>query len=166
MPDQRRMLWTDTIIDLTLASGTAPVSVDLTSTFLTNETRLSQLTLIRTIVGIDAAYSVHDAGEGSQNMTCGIAVVARPSLAPVGAIPAPNQVSEYPIRPWVWRYRSRIFGFAADQPAVFVRRVDLDLRSQRKVENGEVLFIANNDPEEGVASTVLVSGLIRCLYKV
>ena len=160
-----RRLWTDTKIDLTVATASTQ-DVDLTSTFLQNETRLSQLTLVRTIVGIDIAYSVHDAGEGSQQVTTGICVVSRPAEAVAGAVPAPEIMTEYPIRPWVWRYRARIFGFAADQPAVFTRRVDLDLRSQRKVENGEVVFIASNEPEEGVATTILVSGLVRCLYLV
>ena len=160
-----RRLWTDTIIDLTQGSGGALGFVDLTSTFLSNEMRLAQLTLVRTIVGIDIAYSVHDAGEGSQQASCGICVISREAES-ASAIPGPQTANDYPIRPWVWRARYRVFGFAADQPAVYTARVDLDLRSQRKLENGELVFIARNDPEEGTASTLLFSGLVRCLYLV
>ncbi len=157
-------LWTDTIIDLQMATGATASFVDLTSTFLQNETRLAQLTLVRTIIGVEFAYSVHDAGEGSQMASAGIALVSRPSETVGGAIPDPSQALEYPVMPWVWRYRARIFGFAADQPAVHVMRVDLDIRAKRIVKNSEVLFISRNQPEEGVATTILASGLVRCLY--
>ena len=163
----RPRVWTDTFIDLAVASGGPAQFVDLSSTFLTNEMRLAQMTLVRTIIGIDVAYAVHDAGEGSQQATAGICVVDRNALAGgVGSIPNPNVALEKPIRPWVWRAKWRIFGFAADDPTIFTRRVDLDLRSQRKLENGEIVFIANNVPEEGAASVVLLSGLVRCLYLV
>ena len=118
-------------------------------------------------MGIDVAYSVHDACEGSQIVSCGICVVGREALAAgTASLLNPATASDYPTRPWVWKYRSRIFGFAADQPAVFVRRIDNDLRSQRKLENGELIFRGVNAPEEGVATTLLVSGLIRCLFAV
>ena len=161
-----RRLWTDTLVNQSIASG-GSASAELTSTFLTNEMRLAQMTLVRTIVGIDIGYSVHDAGEGSQLGSCGIAVVGRDALtAGIGSLPDPSVATDKPLRPWVWRYRARVYGFAADQPAVYSRRVDLDLRAQRKLENGELVFIMANDPQEGVASTILYSGLIRCLFLV
>ena len=158
-------LWTDTTISLGISTGSLSF-VDLTSTFLQNETRLAQLTLVRTIIGIDVAYSVHDAGEGSQQATMGICAVSRPSEAVSGAIPNPQTDAEYPIMPWVWRVRYRVYGFAADQPAVFNRRIDLDIWAKRIVKNSEIIFIAHNAPEEGVVTAVLVSGLVRCLYLV
>jgi len=163
---RRRSLWFDTTIDITLASGTENF-VDLTGVALETETRLSRLTLVRTIVGIDIAYSVHDAGEGSQQCAFGVCVVGREALAAgVASMPHPNVSTDHPALPWVVRAQYRIFGFAADQPAVFTRRVDLDIRSQRKIENGENVFIATNDPEEGVATSVLFSGMVRSLYLV
>ncbi len=161
-----RRLWTDTFIDETTASGTQD-EIDLTSTFLTNEMRLAQLTLVRTIIRLDIAYSVHDAGEGSQQATAGICVVSRPALSGgTATMPNPNDANAYPTRPWVWRTRNRVFGFAADQPAIDVVKIDLDIRSQRKLENGELEFLCANVPEEGVATTLLFSGLIRCLFLV
>jgi len=162
-----RRLWADTKIDLSAGSGSAASVIDLTSTFLENEMRLAQLTLVRTIVGIDIGYSVHDAGEGSQQASFGICVVQRDALTAGGAsLPIPSIALDQPIRAWVHRSRYRVYGFAADQPAVFNRRVDLDLRSQRKLENGELIFTCNNEPEEGVASTVLFSGWVRTLFLV
>ena len=161
-----RRLWTDTLVDIAVGTG-ASNFVDLTSTFLVNEMRLAQLTLVRTIVGLDVAYSVHDAGEGSQQADLGICGVSREAIAGgVGSLPNPAVAADKPILPWVWRYRARIFGFIADDPAVFTRRIDLDLRSQRRLQNGEMILRVANTAEEGATSTLLFSGLIRCLYLV
>ena len=162
-----RRVWTDTHVDLTVGSGSTPGIVDLTSTFLENEMRLAQMTLVRTIIGIDISYSVHDAGEGSQQGSCGILVASREAVqAGALSLADPQVALDKPQAPWVWRYRARIYGFAADQPTIFTRRVDLDIRSQRKLQNGELMFIGSNAAEEGVASTILFSGLVRCLFLV
>ena len=161
-----RRLWIDTIVDQTV-SASAEQFIDLTTTFITNEMRLAQMTLVRTIVGIDIAYSVHDAGEGSHQASIGICVASRDAIAAgVASLPNPAVPADFPIRPWVVRARYRIFGFAADQPTVFTRRVDLDLRSQRKLENGNLVLIMHNVAEEGAATSLLFSGMIRCLFLV
>ena len=166
MPDRRRSLWVDTLVGFTVSSN-SEASSDLMGSLLENETRLSQLTLVRTIVGVDIAYSVHDAGEGSQQAAIGIALVGREAAAAgVASLPQPDIEADFPATPWVWRARYRIYGFAADQPAVFNRRIDLDLRSQRKMANGELALIMANNPQEGVATTLFFSGMIRCLFLV
>jgi hypothetical protein len=163
---KRRSVWFDTTIDLQVASG-GELFVDLTGTLLENETRLARLTLVRTIIGVDVALSVHDAGEGSQRCSMGIAVVGREAVAAgIASLPHPDVSIDFPSSPWVMRRSDRIFGFAADQPAIFTRRVDLDIRSQRKLDNAELVFIATNNPEEGVATTVLFFGMVRALYLV
>jgi len=121
------------------------------------------MTLLRTIIGLDVAYAVHDAGEGSQRMSLGIAMADRTAFdAP--SLPNPGNAGNFPPRGWVWRSQYRIFGFAADQPAVFTRRIDLDLGSRRKLDNGVSYFIQENIAIEGVASSVLMTGMIRQLW--
>ena len=166
MPERRRSLWVDTIFTLTV-SNNAESTTDLMGSLLENETRLSQLTLVRTIIGCDIAYSVHDAGEGSQLAGLGIGVMGREAVAAGSAsLPHPDIEADFPESPWVTRSRYRIFGFAADQPAVFTRRVDLDLRSQRKIGNGILMLVVTNNAFEGVSTTVAFTGLIRCLFLV
>lgn len=130
-------------------------------------TRFTGLTLLRTIIGLDVAHLIHDSGEGSQRVFMAIGIATQEAFT-LGftALPEPANVEQFPTRGWIWKHVCRTYGFAADQPAVFNRRVDLDLRSQRRIQNGELMFIANNNPEEGVATTVLVSGLIRTLFLV
>jgi len=166
MPDRRRSLWVDTVFGLTVGSNSENLT-DLMGTLLENETRLSQLTLVRTIVGIDIAYTVHDAGEGSQQAGVGILVAGREAvLAGVGSLPQPDVEADYPATPWVWRARYRVYGFAADQPAIDNRRIDLDLRSQRKMANGELMLVVTNNVQEGVATTLTFTGMVRCLFLV
>ncbi len=157
-------LWIDSLIDLTLASG-ATVSDSIMSGVSSTQTRFDQMTLLRTIVGIDIAYAVHDSGEGSQQVTVGIAIGSQEAVA-ASVLPDPEVETDFPIRGWIWRMRYRIFGFSADQPTVFTRRVDLDLRGKRKLENGEAYITADNDPEEGATAAVLVTGMIRQLWLV
>ena len=157
-------VWIDTAANLTLAnnaSGNRSLMTGVSST----QTRFDSMTLIRTIIGIDVAYAVHDSGEGSQEVSLGIGVTSQEAFA-AGSLPDPEIDTDFPARGWVWRARYRVFGFAADQPAVYLRRVEVDLRSQRKLENGECYLIGHNGPVDGVATTVQVSGMVRQLWKV
>ena len=156
-------LWIDTLVDTTVANA-ATNTISLSGEFTAQETiRLARLTLLRTLVRIDAAYAVHDAGEGSQRMAIGI------GLAPVEAFSGtttsdPEDASEFPTRGWIWRGVYRLYGFAADQPAVSNRALDLDLRSRRKVENGILFLTINNVALEGVSAAIRVVGMIRQLH--
>ena len=159
-------LWVDTLFNTDIGNGLTSVTQLMTGLTPT-EQRLSQMTLMRSIIGLDLAYTVHDAGEGSQRISIGIGVASQAAVTTAGASLADASVaSEFPTRGWVWRALYRLWGFAADQPAIFTRRIDLDIRSRRKLENGEAFLTATNDALEGVASTVNVHGLVRQLWLV
>jgi len=162
MPGRR--LWLDSNQNLTASSGGASQQT-LMAGIAVSQTRFDQMTLLRTIIGIDVGYSVHDAGEGSQLVSIGIGVTTAEAFA-ASVLPDPEVEADFPVRGWIWRARYRVFGFAADQPAVFTRRVDLDLRSQRKLENGVAFINIQNTAVEGVSSTVLMTGLVRQLWLV
>ena len=157
-------VWKDTTININVATASQGVA-SLMGALTPAQTRFDQMILLRTIVGIDIAYTVHDSGEGSQLVSVGIGVASQEAFA-AGALPDPETDTDFPTRGWVWRAKYRIFGFAADQPAIFVRRIDLDLRSQRKLENGESFFNAFNAAHEGTATSISLTGLIRQLWLV
>ena len=98
------------------------------------------LTVVQlTLIGMDVAYAVHDSGEGSQHLDIGIGVASQDALAAgAGSLPDPNAADDHPIRGWVFRARGRVFGFAADQPMVYSWRIDRDIRSRRKLDNGDI----------------------------
>jgi len=157
-------VWIDTDVELAIATGLQN-SKSLMTNIGSAQSRLEQMTLLRTIVGLDIAYTVHDSGEGSQRASIGLGITSQEAFA-AGSLPDPEVDSDFPTRGWIWRARYRIWGFAADQPAVFTRRVDLDLRSQRKLDNGESFVIIQNAALEGVATALTVTGLIRQLWLV
>ncbi len=97
-------------------------------------------------------------------MTLGMGIQSEDSFGDLTATPNPEDPNAYPALPWVWRAAYRIYGFAADQPTVFNRRVDLDIRAQRKLENGVSFMRINNLAQEGVAATVRVTGFVRQLW--
>ena len=157
-------LWIDTDLSRNIASGGSD-ALSLMTGVSSAQTRFDQMTLLRTIIGIDIAYTVHDSGEGSQRVSCGIGIASQEAFAG-GTLSDPDVDTDFPTRGWVWRARYRIFGFAADQPTIFTRRVDLDLRSQRKLENGEAFMNFTNTALEGATGAVRVTGLIRQLWSV
>jgi len=163
MPGTRTM-WVDFLVDRQLASGAAADAVNLTSSVVESEARIARMTLLRTIIGLDLAYLVHDSGEGSQQVSLGIAVASREAFETALALSDPETASDRPTRGWVYRARYRVYGFAADQPAIFNVRIDKDLRGKRVLENGVLVMTFHNAPEEGVASAVLVSGYVRTLW--
>jgi len=159
-----RMLWIDTMVDSQVASSSQE-AVDLTTDFTNEETRLAQLTLMRTILRFDIAYTVHDSGEGSQRVGIGIGIESQEAFA-AGVHPDPLAGGDFPVRGWVYRGVWRVFGFAADQPAISVRPVDFDIRGRRKLENGLSFIIMENQAVEGTASAVTVQGIVRQLWLV
>ena len=159
-------VWTDTAGTLTAGSGGGQDFKSLAELAVT-DTRYIQQTLLRTIIGLNVGLTVHDSGEGSQLVSLGIGIVSSDAYsAGLTALPDPRIDADFPTRGWIWRARYRVFGFAADQPAVYTQRIDLDMRSQRKLDNGIPLFIITNENVEGAASTITVHGLIRQLWLV
>jgi len=157
-------IWVDTFITAAIANNST-FAVSLMTNISPGESRLQQMTLLRTVIGIDIAATVHDSGEGSQLVSPGIAIASQESFV-AGTTPDPEAAGDFPTRGWVWRAQYRVYGFAADQPAVFNRRVDLDIRAMRKLENGESYITIRNQANEGVSFAVSVFGLVRQLWLV
>ncbi len=125
--------------------------------------RFDRMTLLRTIIGLSLAYQVHDAGEGSQRISMGIGHAEEVAFA-ASSLPNPGNAGNFPPRGWVWRAAYRVFGTAADQPVIHVQRVDLDIGSKRKLDNGVSYLQTENIAIEGVAASINVTGVIRQLW--
>ncbi len=161
-----KTLWIDTIRDLRVADGGTLIAW-LMGDVDTTESRLTGMTLLRTIVGLHVAHLVHDSGEGSQRVFLAIAVAPQVAFAGgIASLPAPNVAGDFPTLGWIYRSVYVTYGFAADQAAVFDTRIDKDIRSRRKLENGECYFTVRNSPDQGTAGVVGVIGLVRQLWLV
>jgi len=161
-----KTFWADHLPNMTIATGTL-VRTNVLDDMSTQPDRFNRMTLTRTVIGIDVARLTHDSGEGSDQVFLGLGVIGLDAFNISGAaIPDPFIMSDYPIRGWIWRAAYRVYGFAADQPAVFNRRIDLDIRAQRKLENGVMFLAVKNTAFEGTSSVITVSGIIRTLWRI
>jgi len=159
-------IWIDSFVNETVSVAGGDLQ-SLMSGVTPAQTRFDQMTLLRTLIGLDIARTVHDSGEGSELLAIGIGIASQTAFAlGLTGVSDPEIATDFPTRGWVWRAKYRTFGFAADQPAVFVRRVDLDIRAMRKLENGEAYIVMGLTALEGVSSAVSVTGLIRQLWLV
>ena len=157
-----RTLWSDTLVAHDVAIG-GQTALSLVVDFSTEEMRLATLTLMRTIIGLDIGYTVHDSGEGSAMIDMGIGIASQEAFAG-GTLPDPNAAGDFPVRGWVFRARGRVFGFIANDAAVYSWRLDRDIRARRKLDNGEAFVVWNNTTVEGAGGVVRVTGLIRTLW--
>jgi len=157
-------LWIDTDLNNDVTVATAD-SLSLMTGVAAVNTRLAQMTLLRTIIGIDVGRTISDSGEGSEVISLGIGIASQEAFA-ADSLPDPEVDTDFPTRGWIWRARYRVFGFAADAAQYMTRRIDLDIRSQRKLENGEAFMNFSLRAVVGAGSAVRVTGMIRQLWLV
>jgi len=158
----RKSVWVDTLHAVSVANG-GQVLVSLTGSLTATTTRMGGITLIRTIICHDYSYTIHDSGEGGQILDIGVGVASQEAFAS-GIVPDPNVATDFPQRGWVYRCRHKLHGFDADQAAVDVRSVFRDIRSKRKIENGELYIIFDNASASGASAAVEIIGITRCLF--
>jgi len=157
-------LWVDTLLSEDVGAGGSRDAVFLGVTGLTSvERRLARRTLIRTIIRVDLAAAVRDSGEGDQIVDVGICMVAA-AQSVVADIADPAIETDYPALPWIYRARFRVYAVAVDDQNVHSIAIDKDLRSQRKVENGKLVWVTTNTDNLGVATAVTLKGIVRQLF--
>ena len=162
MTNRRETVWIDTLHENNITSGGAFIT-SLNAPWTAEEVRRGGLTLLRTIICHDYGYTIHDSGEGNQIIDVGIGVFSNEAFG-ASALPDPDLATDFPAKGWVYRCRHKLAGFDADQPAVDIRTVYRDLRSRRKIENGILALHIMNKNGNGVASTIQVAGITRCLF--
>jgi len=159
-----KTMWQDSHVNVDVTSGSQTV-LSLFGTVSAVETRLQGLTLLRTIIRIDLAPTVMDQGEGSTVIDFAIGIGGQEQVA-ASSVPDANDPAEQPPRGWIFKTRYRVWGTAADRAVVVWREIDKDLRSRRKLDNGEPYMVVDNSPQEGATQTIRVVGLIRQLWLV
>ncbi len=99
-------------------------------------------------------------------MACdlGIALVGQDALA-AAALPDLNFADDAPVLPWVFRKRFIVQDHTTAGAIMPTKLdVDLDLKSQRKIGDAELVLIINYNGVSGSTFVVSVEGLIRCLF--
>ena len=151
--------WIDTSVGFTIATS-AQTSLSLMTGVA--PVNMRGMTLIRTILTLDC-FSVTTAGAwGVQILSIGIGVASQEAFA-AGVFPDPNTMTDKPPRGWVYRTSRCVAQNGASAPVIMEIRADI--RGARKIENGELYIVVDNDPIVGTTFTARVQGLARTLYK-
>ncbi len=159
-------LWADQLLNEAVgAGGGRDASFLGLSTLSALDRRIQRFTLIRTIIGINIEPTVPDSGEGDQLVSLGIGIMDNQQSV-VADMPDPAVEAEFPTKGWTWRAQYRVYAVAAGDQNRIHQRVDLDIRAQRKLENGRPALVLTNTDNQGVATAVSVTGIIRMLYLV
>jgi len=154
----RRALWVDTIFNSSVASA-GQVRQSLMGGL--SQIDSAGMTVVRTILNVTFLPPVA-VSDGYQRVNFGIGVIDQNALA-ANAVPDPNAQADRPPRGWIIRGQRIILGAAAmvSGTPMFVME---DVRGSRKIDDGELTFIVDNDAQGGSAFTVTAVGLIRCVF--
>jgi len=158
-----RTFWRDETIDVDIVTGAIHQAVQLLDGIgVGTGRREDQLTIVRTIIGLNL-WHVRDS-IGDQLLSIGIGVASQQGFAAIDGEADPGEESQFPIKGWTYRGQYVVIGQTTDATAY--TRIDKDIRAMRKLENGIYYLGLRNDNLTPTAFNVRVTGLIRMLVGV
>ena len=153
----RRTRWVDNLVGTTVSNG-GQANDNL---FQGTGSVDTQGWTVTRLIGEIALSSATTAGAwGLQLIDIGIGMISSEAIS-AGAFPDPNIESDKPGRGWMWRAQKTVFQNGVGTSIVVP--VTIDIRSQRKVEDGTLHIIFNSTNLRGTSFTCDLNGLIRVL---
>ena len=151
--------WIDTQVSLAPATGAQGLQSLMTGVAPVN---MRGMTLIRIILSLWVSSTTVAGAWGVQKIDVGIGVASQEAFA-AGIVPDPVTSTDKPPRGWVYRTQFGVAQNGVGTPIVTNHQVDI--RGARKIENGELYIVVDNNAIAGTTFAVDVRGLIRTLYK-
>ena len=156
----RRTLWQDEFIDLQVANN-GQEAASLVS--VTTAVERAGWTLIRMILCVDFGILIPNVNDSVTKVSVGIGIESQEAFA-AGTHPDPKTTGDYPVGGWLWHCQYRVADATiAHMPPI---HVDKDLRAARMLKNGELFIVVDNVLDIGASQSIVLSGLVRCLFKV
>jgi len=155
----RQTDWIDTLVDLNPATGAQDNVSLITGAAPIN---MRGVTLIRTIIYLGMTSQTTAGAWGVQNLDMAIGITSQEAFA-AGVLPDPDIAGDKPSRGWVWRSRQVVTQNGIGAQVLY--EVRADIRGARKIENGELFLVVDNNAIAGTAFTMDVTGLVRVLMK-
>ena len=157
---RRRRAWADAQFTITLVTATLMVPLDL----LGDLPQMDVKTVTRIVGSItilpDNFTSTDD---GANVIDVGIGVVSKEAFD-AAVVPDPQTTTDYPTLGWLWK--ARLVAYRQNGSGTVEEfgypRIDLDVRSQRKVDKG-VLFITAFNASLFTGWTCIMVGNVRSL---
>ena len=157
----RKTQWVDSLFDFTIANAGQDVR-SLLSTLIGNDTQ--GMTLVRTIIELSLGPINWTGAFGTQALDMGIGMSAQEAFL-AGTLPDPSTSTEFPQNGWVIRTRKGCLNPGSVSAGYELQKIQMDLRSQRRIDDGELYMIMDNFPGLGTAFSIQVTGIVRCLFK-
>ena len=151
--------WQDTTIAFSMVSG-ANTSLGLVGSLSTADLRGA--TLIRTIVRLDFHSTTVAGAWGVHQALAAIGIISQEAFA-AGVFPDPRTQDEKPPRGWIYKGSAGVAQNGVGSPVTYPLMADI--RGARKIENGALFIIIDNQARNGTSFSVGVNGLVRCLIK-
>ena len=160
MPGRRRSAWTDSQMNTEVAEGSAGLTTDLDGTLSVADSQ--GLTLTRLLIDLSFYSRVIAGAHGIQRVALGIGMCSREAFT-AGVVPDPESDVEFPARGWIYR---TIFAVAQNGigAPVIQRQLTLDLRAQRRLDNGRMFLRMVNTDISGTGFDVSMTGIVRALF--
>ena len=156
---RRKTQWVDTIVSFAVTAG-GKSEQSLLSDLIPQDTQ--GMTLTRTLIHLWTVPVTDNAAIGANSVEMGIGLADQEAFA-AAVLPDPETAGDEPSLGWVWR--DLIVCHIPSDVALAAYEIRADIKSQRKIDNGELYFSATATNRVGTSFTVQVIGLIRCLFK-
>ena len=154
----RKAQWIDTNVDETIGAG-GQETQSLMGSFSVAEA--SGFTAVRTIIELTFLPPTA-VSDGYQSCEFGIGVMSQEAVVG-GVFPDPDTPTDRPARGWLYRGAVAVAG-AASMSSHAPVHVSKDIRGSRKVDNGELMAIFDNNVIDGTFFSITVVGLIRVVF--
>ena len=87
-------------------------------------------------------------------------------MSTLADFPSPATETSFPAKGWIWRARYRVYASAVDDQNIDPVRVEKDIRSKRELVNARIALITINTDNQGMATAITLTGIIRQLFLV
>ncbi len=153
----RRTRWIDALMDFNVGTGSQNSQTCFPGI---GPDDLRDSTILRVISSAFLTSGTVSGAHGVQSVEFGFGVISQEAIGAV-ALPDPVTPGDFPVRGWLYRATEGVSQGAADSQIVFPIRVNV--KSQRKLDTGQLILIANSTAIIGTAFTVRVRGFVRTL---
>jgi len=151
--------WLDTIVGNTIVNAGQAV-VSLLAGIGPVDTR--GVTVIRTIIRLDIVSTSVAGAWGSQSVDLAMGIASQEAFA-AAVVPDPVVAADEPARGWMWR--DRILATQNGINTEITKRLVADIHGARKIQDGEVYLVMDNNAHLGTSFSINVTGLVRLLLK-
>ncbi len=155
----RRTTWVTT----NLAGNTVPSGGQFLISLATNRsvTDSRSVTIVRTLVHLQFASLTGAGAYAIQSVHWGIGIASQEAFA-AGVVPDPNTPGDQPTRGWLARGAILTAQNGVGGQVVYGDQVDI--RSARKLDEGEPYLVINSNAETATTYLTLIGGHVRQLW--